>query len=373
MVCKNCGKEFKNVRSLAIHLAKKHKDVIIKEYYDEHFKKENECSCYFCGNETPFINLTKGYNRICNSNECFSKTLATGTYEFLMYKYGYTEEEAKTEQLKRATSRGKKIKKGLDKELEKNPNFHKEKSIQCEEYWIKRGYTKSDAEKYAKEKQNLIIEKTIRKRHTHPELYTNILPTQLGYWIKKGCSEEDAIKLRSKRQSTFSLDKCVEKYGKEEGIKRFNKRQKKWQKSLNENGNLKHGYSKASQDLFYKILNYYEHKDKEDIFFSTKNKEFNLPRTTGGIWIYDYTDIKNKKIIEYNGDEYHANPKYFKENDISHPFRKQYVAKEIWEKDRIKTETANINGFEVLTVWDSDYRKNKDNVLQECLKFLKLV
>jgi len=196
-------------------------------------------------------------------------------------------------------------------------------------------------------------------------------PTRVKYWIKRGHSEEEAKEIISKNQSTFSLDICIKKYGEIEGKKIFDDRQIKWQDSLNKNGNLKHGFSKASQKLFYSILEKYDFIEHKNIFFATKNKEISLKKNVGnGIWIYDYTDMKRKKIIEYNGDEYHANPKFFKKDEISHPFRKQYTSEQIWAKDKLKISTAEENGFEVLTIWDSEYRSNPDKILSQCLDFL---
>lgn len=55
----------------------------------------------------------------------------------------------------------------------------------------------------------------------------------IDYWLKQGFSEEDAKKMQSERQSTFSLEKCLKKYGEKEGIRIFNERQDKWQNTLN--------------------------------------------------------------------------------------------------------------------------------------------
>ena len=57
--------------------------------------------------------------------------------------------------------------------------------------------------------------------------------TSITRWLNKGFSEEEAKIELSKRQSTFSLEKCIEKYGEEKGLEVFNKRQEKWQKTLN--------------------------------------------------------------------------------------------------------------------------------------------
>jgi len=69
---------------------------------------------------------------------------------------------------------------------------------------------------------------------TNPEKYKGIQPNQKEYWLKQGYTEEEAIMKVKERQTTFSLDICIAKYGKEEGLKRFNERQDKWQKTLND-------------------------------------------------------------------------------------------------------------------------------------------
>ena len=80
------------------------------------------------------------------------------------------------------------------------------------------------------------------------------------------------------------------------------------------------------------------------------------------------------KIIEYNGDMYHGNPQKYKEDDNPHPFRKNLTAKMIWDKDKEKIELAKFNGFDVLIVWDSEFRylgeSRRSDVIQKCIDFL---
>lgn len=52
------------------------------------------------------------------------------------------------------------------------------------------------------------------------------------FWIGRGYSKEEAINKVKKIQSTFSLKKCVEKYGEEKGLKIFKDRQEKWKTTL---------------------------------------------------------------------------------------------------------------------------------------------
>ena len=196
----------------------------------------------------------------------------------------------------------------------------------------------------------------------------------LEYWIRKGYSEEDAKSMLKDRQTTFNLDKCIKKYGAEEGHKRWIERQSKWQNSLMENGSIKCGYSKISQDLFFEILKTYNYESLEDIFFSTKNREFFISIKNIGFFTYDFTDRKRNKMIEYNGDLYHANPKIFGPNEFPHPYLKENgpSSQEIWNRDKLKIEIANSKGFDVLTVWDSEYRSDKQKVIKKCLDFLKI-
>jgi len=198
-----------------------------------------------------------------------------------------------------------------------------------------------------------------------------ITTNQKLYWINMGYSEDESIKLVSERQRTFSLEKCIEKYGQEDGKKRYTERQIIWQESLRKNGNIKNGFSKISQELFTILLTSYDIRQYKNIFYATKNGEYKIEKKNGGIFMYDFVDTKSKKIIEYNGDQYHANPSIYNESDRPHPFRDGFTSEEIWQKDAEKIKVANYSGFSVLVIWDSEYRKNKKETIDKCLNFLK--
>lgn len=371
MECKICNKNVNGTKGLSIHLNMRHKDISIKDYYDKYLKKEDEGNCYFCGNPSIFFNLTKGYHKICESKECLGKTRATGTYEFLMYKYNLKKEDAIKLKNERALERGGKIKNGLWKSFEKNENFFKEKSIQSEQYWIKRGYNEDEAKEKSIKVQKNIVEKTLKKRHDNKHLYLDVNTTQIAYWVKRGYNEEESKLKVSERQKTFNLDKCIKKYGETEGLRIWNERQMKWKKSLLENGNLKCGYSKISQELFYILLEKYDIDERGNIYFATKNQEYYISMKNNVFYQYDFTDRKNKKIIEYNGDVYHANPDFYKIGDTPHPFRKNETFEYLRDKDKNKVDAAEEKGFSILTIWDSEYRKDPEKVIQECIDFLK--
>ena len=149
-------------------------------------------------------------------------------------------------------------------------------------------------------------EKDSKLKEFNENILTYRLSTsQLQYWINKGFSEEESIEKVKLRQTTFSLDICIEKYGEEEGRKVWQERQNKWNKSLIDGGKLKGGYSKISQELFNNIIKYYPSNELDNVYFFTKNNEIRLNSNTN-MYLYDFTDIKRMKIIEFQGDIYHC-------------------------------------------------------------------
>jgi uncharacterized protein YaeQ len=286
-------------------------------------------------------------------------------------KKGYSEEDSikKISLEQKKSAKCVKVRQGKSKKMLKEKGYTDEEiRMICltpsnKQFWIKKGFSELESLNKVRENQiNAAKQVDCSKR---------LLPTNIEYWINRGYSEEDSLKKVSERQSTFTLKKCVEKYGEEKGKDMFTKRQEKWLKSLSSGGNLKIGFSKISQEVFYKLLEQYPISERNNLFFATHNKEFTLNKKNGGVWLYDFTDTKNKKIIEFNGDMYHGNPKKYSGDDNPHPFRKDITAQDIWDKDKKKIDVAIENGFKVLVIWDSEYRwGNKEEVIKKCLQFL---
>ena len=245
---------------------------------------------------------------------------------------------------------------------EKNPN-HKTNTTEEE-----RKERSPFSENFYKKKGSKNIDKDL-KEFRENALKDREFDSRIEYYLERGYSLKDSKKKLKERQRTFSMKICKEKYGDIKGLEIYNNRQTKWLESLVNNGNLKNGYSEISQILFNEICLINNLENDDNIFYATKNKEFHLTNNHG-YYLYDFTDINNKKIIEYNGDLFHANPKLYEENDTPHPFRKNILAKDLWLKDYMKIKTANDEGFDVLTIWDSEYKKNKMETIQKCLDFL---
>lgn len=87
---------------------------------------------------------------------------------------------------------------------------------------------------------------------------------------------------------------------------------------------------------------------------------------------YYYDIYLNNKIIEFNGDYWHANPsKYLFEDYVGNIINNRPTyAYEIWTKDEIKRQYAESLGYEVLTIWEEEYLNEPTSTLKKCLLFL---
>lgn len=330
-------------------------------------------------NKQKEINKTKGSKNKGKNKEYYINKLGKDEYynklrkrNYLCIEYwinkGYSEEEGKKKISEIQIKNSKKVHHyGIttkeyykEKGIEDVDLFMKEKSKFCIEYYLKRGYSKEEGLKE--------ISKIQLKNNSKVKNHKS--NRQIQYWINKGYSIDESKKIISKLQCTFSKEKCIEKYGEIEGLKVFRERQRKWQETLKNQNSIKVGYSKISQELFKNLLRFYKPKERVNIFYATKNKEFCIYDNKN--YLYDFVDIKNKKIIEFQGDVYHANPKLYTNENYIHPYDIEIKAQDIWNKDLEKKKIAEKNGFKLIYIWEFDYRNNKEEQLNICKKFLNL-
>lgn len=176
----------------------------------------------------------------------------------------------------------------------------------------------------------------------------------LEYYTSRGMSLEEATIARSERQRTFTLDKCIEKHGDEEGRRIHTERQNKWHKSFK-----KTNYSKISQKLFWEIYGKCSHVfNSDDIYFATfdagvecdTNKEYALKLSDKSIKP-DFLVLSKKKIIEFDGDYWHG-----KRGNI--------------QREAERDKSIMDDGYEILHVKEMDFVANNELVVQQCLEFL---
>jgi len=128
-------------------------------------------------------------------------------------------------------------------------------------------------------------------------------------------------------------------------------------------------YSKISQELFWNIFRLTQRK--EHIYFAELNKEFQKTNNdTGEGYYFDFVDTVSKKIIEFNGDKFHANPLMYECTDKPNPYQPDMTSETIWDHDNKKIKFIKDEGYDVMVVWQSEYIKNKQEIINKCLKFI---
>lgn len=193
--------------------------------------------------------------------------------------------------------------------------------------------------------------------------------TSLQYWINKGYSEEEAKKKLSERQRTFTLEKCIEKYGESKGREIYENRQRQWINTLNErySGSKKEelnkskspkkpkstGFSYESQALFWEIEAKRQDKTHPAKFALSSdgvNSEFIFNRENGRRFFLDYCIPDIKCVIEYDGSAWH--------NEST----KEY--------DTMRMNEIVNSGYKVLVISDVEYKKDRIETVSKCLDFI---
>lgn len=156
----------------------------------------------------------------------------------------------------------------------------------------------------------------------------------------------------------------VKRYGQTAGTDRYEEYLRKSANSYKRNS-----VSLVSTELFDKVkllVNDLENYGKKEVSILLTDLEREVYNR-----VYLKLDCEyNKKVIEFNGDAFHANPKFYSALDTPHPFLKNKTAEEIWKHDLDKQRIIESRGYQVMYVWNSEYLKNKSGTIKECVKFL---
>lgn len=224
-----------------------------------------------------------------------------------------------------------------------------------QEYWISKGFTIDQAlllarsTKDSNNKKGAIATKTSKVRRVTSKRCVE-------YFIARGYSTEEAKKLVSQSQLHFSKKICIEKYGELIGLRVWQARQLKWKQSLKDTG-MYLGISKSSLRLFNEVQKYIP-----TIMYGKDEQSVTVADHI--IWVDCLAP--DKKIIEFYGDYWHANPKKFKADDVI----KTKLASEIWINDAARINLLISAGYTVLVIWESELKKFEETI-KKCIEFLK--
>lgn len=205
------------------------------------------------------------------------------------------------------------------------------------------------------------------------------MPNRIEYYLARGMDEEEARAALSERQTTFSLEKCIEKYGEEAGLARWQERQEKWQSTLaakpaEEQARINKAkmaasgsISKTSRKLFAAI-----HVDgaRWGLKSDAGGGEIYLPRPDVPSKHYAIDFVYGNKAIEFNGDYWHACPKKYQSDDLIGNGHRKVKAETIWEADAKKVDFIS-SQYELLIIWESEYHSDPEGTVEKCREFLK--
>jgi len=254
---------------------------------------------------------------------------------------------------------------GLSSQLYYDKFFRKENEGYCvcgkQTQWLHGTYQKFCSLKCAGE--NLDVKE--RRLKGLKKYYVKIKGKSFDEIYGEGAKQ----KLSDKMMGTHSLQWYCEKYGDEEGAKKYMKRcenisHNSYFKIYNKTN--KNNYSKKSQKLFDIIYNCMK-MNNEQVYYATLNHEYSC---STGHFNYDFVNVTRKKVIEFNGDKFHGNPNLYKAEDHPHPYAPTIQARDMWKADLRKINCAKNNGYDVLVIWEKDWDKMPNHVIEKCILFL---
>lgn len=326
---------------------------------DIHDKKK----CMYCNEGlVNFKSFNKGYVKYC-SQTCVGKASSTEEKKekykkSCLKKYG-VENASKSEKVK-----NKKVETTLKNYGVDNPSRSKS---------IKKKKIETCLKNYGVEHPMMSKEVMDKSKETH------LRERGVSHHMKteKSMNAQKRTNLERYGVSHVMELKSIQKKRKETNLKRYGVEfpakldsvKKKSKETMLKNGTILTGTSKMSRDLFREILKII--KDVSKIYTYDNNGEYFVRNDLESYYAYDFVDSVNKKVIEFNGDVFHANPKRFSETDKPNPFN-EMTSIEIWQKDKTKLDFIKNKEFEVLVVWEEDWLSDKNEVIRECLQFLSL-
>jgi hypothetical protein len=226
-------------------------------------------------------------------------------------------------------------------------------------------YTETEAREKIHNKQRKFLDKMWKMKREDPTLYVN--DTSIEYYLNKGLTLEDAAIALKERQATFSLKKCIEKYGEKIGPIKWKDRQEKWQKTLDSKSpeekmqilqkkmqNYKR-YSEVSVLLFQKVIERFRSEDVELKSYFGDQEHFIWDHENQKIKFYDLYLPDLKLLVEYHGSVFH--PHYSLTDEELQSWRcpvSKMSGIDRRAADDIKVELAKKNDLEILVLWEGE-------------------
>ncbi len=192
-----------------------------------------------------------------------------------------------------------------------------------------------------------------------------------------------------KRQSyTNTLEYNIEKFGYDNGVANYKRICS--EKALNyKNAMRLHDNDECAAIKWLEVVNtksnYFGRSKIADELFSLLSLQFTQCKqyygdNEFGVYCkplekytkFDYVNFDANICIEYHGDHYHGNPRIYRPTDLLKGKGCTHImAKDKWLEDETKQNYLfNERGIDVIIIWDSDYRNNKQETIDKLVKVI---
>lgn len=177
------------------------------------------------------------------------------------------------------------------------------------------------------------------------EDYNKSRAATLENFVKRHGEEEGLAKWHDyceRQRYTTSIDYFVKTYGAEVGTKKYQE--------------FCFGRSMAN-----KIQSAVELAAYNELKQVLQDLEISVKLSNPYYGPYDFGSLSKKKLIEFYGTYWHADPRFFEADYFFS--QKNQTAAQIRARDQAKRSYALSNGFKLQVIWEHDWRKNKQQVI----------
>ena len=269
---------------------------------------------------------------------------------------------------------------GIDTSIKRATNHfkikEKRKKTNLKRYGCPHNFCK-ESESRKKWEQRLLEEEGITNVFQRKDVQEKSEQTSLKKYGVKHPSQSNLFKVTEKY--------CIRKYGEEKGKQMWDKIKYDRGKSSRYEYYIEKYGDEAPQKWAERFQSKNKHCNSKSSSISSLNKiieEFlnqnNIEfESEFVLWEINYHpryyDFKiGNVLIELNGTFWHADPRKYKETDIlKFPGTDGILAKDIWEKDKIKKNLALDNGYQIIYYWESEItNKNEfDKIKEELINY----
>lgn len=329
---------------------------------------DGKTQCFGCG-EYFDPHYFRTHARFCEKyKKKKAELISKLTYEFLYHEY--VEEEKSAPQISRelgfykATEVKAKLKEyGIKERTLKESRKTKGYIEQCK---------KTSLEKYGAEyhtlKNSSIRQKIfdgVKEKYGVDNVFQ---AEEVKEKIKKTCLERYGVEKNSQSEEVKERAKetCIKKYGVDNAAKNIDIINKIKEKKANNPKAYSHS-SPFADEFFSQLISKLGSTDH--IHCHTLGKEYCVMSKEKLLYFYDFVDTLKGKVIEFNGDYWHANPEVYSKDWIN--THNGLVASEIWARDSDKIKAIKEErGYSVLVIWEKDVRRDRDSMIDKCIEFL---